>query len=87
MSMDNENRLLNGALKELIEAADEIGDRKYVSPTKARAVEDVAVDPWRIACSGDYRETLAFLNGTKQRARELTERINRHLADYDRIDD
>lgn len=85
--LNNEDRLLNGALRDLIHSAADIGDRKDTAAAKSRDVEGIACDPWRMRLSADYKETLAFLNGTKRRARELKANIDRHIADYDGIND
>lgn len=86
-NLNNEDRLLNGVLRDLVLAADEIGDRKLSSATKARTVEDIATDPHRLALSADYKETLSFINATKRRARELTQRIVKHTSEYDSLND
>lgn len=85
--LDNENRLLNGVLRDLIEATVGIGDRKATGAGSGRSVDDTAIDPWRIALSDDYKRSLAFLEGTKKRARELTQDIKRHTAEYDAVND
>lgn len=85
--LDDQNRLLNGCLRDLIEVTEEIGDRKQSAATKARAVEDVAVDEHRLELSADYKRSMAFLEGTKKRARELTRDIKRHIAEYDSLND
>lgn len=86
-NLDNENRLLNGVLRDLIEVTEEIGDRKQSSATRGRSVEDVATDPHRLELSADYKRSLAFLEGTKKKARELTRDIKRHIAEYDSLND
>lgn len=85
--LQNQDRLLNGVLRDLIEVTTDIGDRKEQAATKARSVEDVAVDPHRLTLSADYKRSLAFLEGTKKRARELTQEIQTHIAEYDSMGD
>lgn len=85
--LQNQDHLLQGALLDLIDVTLEIGDRKEQAATKGRTVEDVAVDPHRLELSADYKRSLAFLEGTKKRARELTQEIQKHIAEYDSMGD
>lgn len=86
-NLDDQDRLLNGVLRDLILEASEIGDRKQQAATKARSTEDVAVDTARLELSADYKKTLAFLEGTKKKARQLTQDIKRHVSEYDSLND
>lgn len=85
--LQNQDRLLNGVLRDLIIVTDDIGDRKDQAAANVRAVDDVAVDPWRLELSADYKKSVAFLNGVKKQARELTEDIKRHISEYDSVND
>lgn len=84
---DLDTILMEGSLRRLIEASLEIGDRKSQAATKVRSVEDVATDRHRLALSEDYRRAVELLRVTHERATELTKRIERHIAEYDAVND
>lgn len=87
MKIEDQDHLLQGALLDLIDVTLEIGDRKEHAATGARGLEDVAMDSHRLALSDDYKRTLAFLNGTKEKARKLTEETRRHIEEFDSVND
>lgn len=85
--LENQDRLLNGLLRDVIFAAEDIGDRRFTAATGARDLEGIALDEHRLRLVEDYAAVVNFLNFTRERSRELKRRIDRDVSAYDAVND
>lgn len=86
-NLHDQDRLLNGVLRDVIFAAEDIGERRYTAATGAKDLEGIALDEHRLRLAEDYAAVVNFLNFTRERSRELKKRIDRDVSAYDAVND